>query len=166
MAGSELAVIIAGPSGSGKTTAGKALATKLEATFLSKDLLKEAMYDEAWFRTEEDSRRLSAAAMRLLYSVAGVSACPLVVEANWQAVDSEHLEALDRPLVVVLCSASPALRRQRLVERISSGERHPVHRDVINVAVLRQLLSETRRRWRCPLDLDCPSITVDTSVPP
>lgn len=155
-------VVITGGPGAGKTTLGRMLATTLPAVLLSKDQLKEAFYEAMPVETSEDSLRLSRAVMRVLHGVASSSGAGCVMEANWnEAIDVPLLKRLDLPLVQLVCVAPPDVARRRVLARIDSGERHPVHRDVMDAEVRGSMLAAAGRSGAA-LDLGCPVLVVDT----
>ena len=164
MSGAPVLVVVSGALGAGKTTLSRQLTGPLGATMLSKDRMKESMYEPLDLTTDERSLQGSVAAMRLLYDLAATSGSPLVVEANWKPLDVPQLQALGRPTVQLFCDAPSAVLQQRVRARVRTGERHPVHRDRFVPALLEKVVSSLARPRR-PLDLGCPTLAVDTSVP-
>jgi predicted kinase len=157
--------VISGPSGAGKTTIGTGVAARLGATMLSKDRLKEALAPTLHDGSAEGSLRLSGAAMDVLYSVAAASGTGLVLEANWRPdLDVPRLRGLRLPVVEVFCFAPAEVLRERIRRRLDSGERHPVHRDVLDPEVLTAALSAAGAGSR-PLALGSPLLEIDTSGP-
>ncbi len=68
--------------------------------------------------------------------------------------------------VLVHLAAPPELSQRRFRERYARGERHPAHRDVDTVATPPDALfaDAWRARWERPLDLDVPTLVVDTTA--
>ena len=157
-------VVLSGALGSGKTTLGRCLVDPLRATLLSKDLLKEAMYEPLELVDEARSLQGSVAAMRLLYDIAARSRSPLILDANWKPMDVPQLVGLGRPLVQVFCTAPGEVLRARVLARVASGERHPVHRDGMVPELLQRIADVVATGESAPLDLACPLLEVDTTT--
>ena len=158
-------VVLSGALGSGKTTLARRLVQPLAATLLSKDLIKESMYEPLGLDDERRSKAGSIAAMRLMYDIAAASRSPLILEANWQAMDVAQLEALnhpDRTLFQLFCTAPAAVLKRRVLGRIESGERHPVHRDAMSAELLERITAPDVAD-AAPLALTCPVVHVDTT---
>jgi predicted kinase len=124
-------VLVTGPPGAGKSTLAGPLAAALRLPLLSKDMIKERLYDSLGPVGSDDaddwSRRLSAAAVDVLLTVAGRLPA-VVLEANLRprsAVQRERLAALDAVLVEVHCRCPPEVAAGRFAAR--AGERHPAH---------------------------------------
>ncbi len=156
-------VVVTGTAGAGKSALAAPLAQALGTVLLSKDKLKEALYEVMPTTTPTESLRLSVAAMAVLYRLADDSGSGMVIEANWRVeVDVALLEKLARPSVQVFCDVAPALAQQRLIARVRSRERHPVHRDAMDPEVLGSMLERAAERGQ-PLPLTGPVLRVDTS---
>lgn len=156
-------VVVTGSPGAGKSTLATGLAEELGAVLLSKDRLKESMHRAAPVTEAAESLRLSMTAMQVLYDTAAESLAGTVLDANWHAdSDPPRLTALRLPLVQVLCDVPPDVAQRRLVARIESGQRHPVHRDVLDPEVLLQMVREAGRPAQ-PLPIPGAVVVVDTS---
>ena len=156
-------VVVTGVAGAGKSTLARALAQELGVVLLSKDRLKEAMHEAIPVEAPEQSLRLSAAAMQVLYDTAAHSPAGTILDANWRReVDCARLEQLSLPLVQVFCDVAPKIAQQRLVERVASGRRHRVHRDAMDSDVLQRMVLEAAEVG-LPLPLRAPVVRVDTS---
>jgi predicted kinase len=116
-------VLVSGAPATGKTP----LAAALGFPLIAKDDLKETLYDALDVPPGdlEWSRRTGAAAMELLWMLAG--RCPdAVLEANFRATRArERLRSLTADLVEVHCGCAPEEARRRFQERHAG--RHPAH---------------------------------------
>lgn len=156
-------VVVSGPFASGKTTVAVQIARLLPTAVLSKDLIKEALAAPLEIASDADSLRLSGAAMKLLYAVARTSGSGLVLEANWNPqVDVPQLRDLDLPLVQLFCHAPGEVLRRRIENRMRSGERHAVHREMASPKVLQTMFSSLEAEPQ-PLPLEAPLYRFDTS---
>src|SRR5687768_1124620 len=77
-------------------------------------------------------------------------------------MDEPQLLGLGRPLVQVFCTAPGPVLRARVVGRVASGERHPVHRDGMDAGLLDRIADKVAAGTASPLDLRCSTITVRT----
>lgn len=157
-------VVLSGALGSGKTTLARRLVQPLAATLLSKDLIKEAMYEPLGLTDDARSKAASVAAMRLIYDIAANSQSTLILDANWRPMDVPLLLGLGRTLVQVFCTAPGEILRSRVLGRVDSGERHPVHRDRMNPELLERVTAQLAAATAVPLDLACPLVVVDTTT--
>lgn len=156
-------VVLSGPPGAGKTTLGRKVASRLRATFLSKDSIKEVLHEPLGISTADESVRASVAAMRLMYAITEMSHALVVLETVWKPdLDEPQLLGLDRPMVQLFCEAPAQMLEDRLVARIRTGERHPVHRDVLSATILASMIRDCHRP-QVPLALGSPTLHVDTS---
>jgi SAM-dependent methyltransferase/predicted kinase len=156
-------VVVSGVGGAGKSTLAAALARALGVGMLSKDRLKEALYRELPASGSAESLQLSAAAMDVLYDTARRSGGGLVLDANWRAdIDGPRLDGLPLPLVQIVCRVPPEVAQERVRTRVRTGERHPVHRDVIEPAVLQRTLEQAAEPF-LPVPMSGPTLEVDTS---
>ena len=127
-------VLVSGAPGSGKSTLAGPLAAELGFALLSKDTIKETLHDQlgdagelgagyelAW------SRRLGAAAMELLWMLAGLAPA-VVLEANFWPDDervADRIRGLPGALVEVYCNCPVPVALSRYARR--AGGRHPAH---------------------------------------
>lgn len=152
-------VLVSGPPASGKTTLARPLAGMLGFALLSKDDIKEALFTALQGPPGdlEFSRRMSAAAMEILWSLA--RRCPQVVlEANFRTrSESERalVAALGGPMVEVCCRISPEEASRRFAERAVREGHHPAH-------ALREMAPEKMAEFEGPFGLSA-VIEVDTS---
>ncbi len=152
-------VLVSGCPGAGKTTLAVPLAAELGFTLLAKDRIKEALHDglgapvadRAW------SRRLGAAAMELLWTMAA-DAPSVVLEANFRprsAYERGRIGALAARPVEVHCACPLALAARRYNQR--AGARHPVH-------VVEELAADDLAEFDRPIGIG-DVIAVDTTGP-
>lgn len=169
-----LLVLVSGPSGSGKTSVGREIATRTRLPLVAKDDLKELMAEHLPVETLEASRRLGAASFELLYHIteqnlrAGVSQ---IVEALWDPEFAPRRLGRFRELYAfevleIHCTAPARLLLRRARERVTNGERHPVHVDSFRLrdVSLDEFTAAVRRRDGRAPDLGGTTITVDTTA--
>jgi tRNA (cmo5U34)-methyltransferase len=102
--------------------------------------------------------------MHVLYDTAANSPAGAVLDANWQPdIDGTRLMELALPLVQVFCDLPPQLAQRRLLARVESGQRHPVHRDAIDPDVLRRMVQQAAEPAQ-PLPVPVPVVHVDAST--
>ena len=151
-------VLVTGAPGAGKSTLAGPLSEELRFPLLAKDHIKETLHDSLDAPADlASSRRLGAAAMRLLWSLAAW--CPeAVLEANFLPRHPDtrpHLDALAATVVEVHCACPPEEAARRYAARAATA--HPVH-------VVRELSPEVLAQYDRPLGYG-PVITVDTTRP-
>ena len=148
---------VSGAPGSGKTSLAAPLAAELGYPLLAKDRIKETLHD-ALGAPEPDrawSRRLGAAAMELLWTLAA-DAPAVVIEANFRPrIDYERakLSGLAVQPVEVHCVCPPEVA----VQRYNARATHPVH-------VVTTLQPEQMAEYDRPVGIGA-LVTVDTTVP-
>ncbi|MYR02204.1 AAA family ATPase [Streptomyces sp. SID6137] len=151
-------VLVTGAPGAGKTTLALPLSAELRFPLLSKDHIKETLHDALDAPVDlASSRRLGAAAMRLIWALA--ARCPeAVLEANFLPRHPDtrpHLESLAATVVEVHCRCPPAEAARRYAERAPGA--HAVH-------VVHELRPEALAQYDRPLGYGT-VITVDTTRP-
>ena len=153
-------VVVSGAPGAGKSTLARPLATGLGFPLLSKDVIKETLFDHLGHVDADEqvsSQRLGAAAMELLWQLAGD--CPaVVIEANFRsasAYERGRLASLTSTPVEVYCRVPVEVARERFEQRAGSAGHHAVH-------VARSLPDEVWGEFREPFGLGL-VIEVDTT---
>jgi predicted kinase len=159
-------VIVSGAPNAGKTTLVRYLASESRLPFLTKDGFKEVLGDTLGAEDRVASQRLSAASFELLFAVTGWlldAGYGAIVEANFRRGLSERPL---KPLVVrarsalVHCEAPLQTLLNRHAQRIERAKRHAVHFDHEQTEPLRSAVEDGLFE---PLDLDIPTLRVDTT---
>lgn len=159
-------IIISGAPATGKTTLARRLAKQCMLPLVAKDTLKEALCDSLGCYDLEDSKRLGKASIALLYHFAESllrAGCDCLIEGYfYPALAAQDLLTLRQrcpflPLQIH-CSAPLAILSKRYQERITSGARHPGHRDEAYLPEFAPPPDLLR-----PIPLQGPTIELDTS---
>jgi predicted kinase len=150
--------VVSGAPGTGKSTVARILAEQLAIPLLSLDQVKEALADILGLGNEEWSNALGDAAAEVVFRLSR-SFPAVVVEGWWRRERRERAESEFTDWVQLFCYCRPELAEQRMRNR-HEGERHPIHRDVINADVIKQ----TRHLAASvqPLQTNGPLIKLDT----
>lgn len=123
-----LIVLVSGAPGAGKSTLAAPLAAMLGLPLFTKDTIKETLYDALVppeDTSRETSKRIGAAAMELIWSLAA-AAPAAVLEANFRPgsdYERAKLTALNARIVEVYCRCGDALAIARYAARV----RHRAH---------------------------------------
>jgi predicted kinase len=153
-------VVVSGAPGTGKSTVAECLAHGLGWPLLSLDPIKETLGDVLGSGDETWSNRVGDAAAEVLFRLSQTfPTC--VVEGWWRRDRRERAVAEFAGSVEVFCCCPPPLAVERMQRRHGAG-RHPIHRDVINPAVLDTVADAARTVT--PLGVG-PLIRVDTTSP-
>src|SRR3954452_13737878 len=157
-----LRIVISGAPGTGKTTVATTVAREFALPLLSLDVIKETLGDSLGLGDESWSNRLGDAAAEVLFELAP-SFPAVVAEGWWRGARRERAIQQFHGWIEVACRCDPELAEQRMRER-AMQDRHPIHRDVINPALLdhvAELVSSVT-----PLSLGAALIEIDTSEGP
>jgi predicted kinase len=150
-------VVMSGPPGSGKSTIAPTLAAQLGIPLFSKDTIKESLMDALGVDDAAASRRLGAAAIRVMLALARENGRGLL-DNNWAAsLAIDDLHALGAPIVEVFCRCPPEVSRGRHAAR----RRHPGHFDEMRAADDDLWFGRASR----PLAGGWPVIEIDTVTP-
>ena len=130
-------VLLNGPPCAGKTHLLEFIANTYALPVMSKDIVKESLYASLGWSDRAWSRKLSQAAMKLLYEYASSllsrnHSC--LLEANFMAGQAEKEIALldttlDFEVWQIFVWAKPEVLHRRFQERANSASRHPGHLD-------------------------------------
>jgi predicted kinase len=163
-------VIVSGLPATGKSSLAAALREALGWPLFTKDEFKEILYDAVDRSgvpfSREDSSRLGAQAMALLFMV-GLevldAGTPCILESNFDPARAEddfpRLLAVSRARQVH-CAIPDDEALERYRERAKAGERHPVHVDGDDTDRLRERIESGAG---IPLPLDVPLLEVDAT---
>jgi len=132
--GVELRVVVSGAPGTGKTTIAELLAHQFKVPILSLDPIKEALGDSLGLGDESWSDRIGDAAAEVLFRLA-TSTSGVVCEGWWRRERRERALREFGGWTEVFCRCEPEVAAERVRARATEA-RHPIHRDVINPAVL------------------------------
>ncbi len=162
-------VLVHGAPATGKSTLARRIAGPLRLPLLSRDALKEAMADRTPFESLAESERFGLASVGVFYAVAR----ELLAAGTGVVLDNVFsrgvVEADLRPLLIasravqLYCTLPLPEVQRRYAARYERGERHPCHFDGERLAHVRS--GERRIDWSrfAPLDLDLPTLRVDTT---
>lgn len=175
-------IVVSGAPGTGKSTVAAALADGLRWPLLSLDPVKEAVADVLGLGDghgigrEDWSNRVGDTAAEIVFRLSAQFP-DAVAEGWWRGDRRERALAEFAGAIEVFCHCDPQLALSRMRARHGTGHdrtgqqatgqperaRHPIHRDVINPAVLERaaMLAATVT----PLGLGSALIRVDTEQP-
>jgi predicted kinase len=152
-------VVVSGAPGTGKSTLAGLLANDLDLPLLSLDVIKEAVSDVLGLGDESWSNLVGDAAAELLFRLAPRFPA-VVVEGWWRRERRDRAIREFRGWVEVFCYCQASVAEQRMRAR-ANEDRHPIHRDVINPALLQGVGSVVVST--VPLSLGSALIEVDTT---
>jgi predicted kinase len=166
-----LVAIVSGAPATGKTTLALRLAPALGLPVIGRDRIKEVLFDSLGVPELERSDEYGRASFHLMDATlrwlldAGVGA---VYESNFQRGLSETELRLHLPrcrAVQLHCQVDWEVQQARYEARALSGDRHPGHLDAERIAAARARGGTPgwKERYREPLDLDVPTLRIDTT---
>ena len=151
-------IVVSGAPGTGKSTVAAALAADLRWPLLALDTLKEALADVLGLGGEDWSDRVGDAAAEVVFRLA--AAFPdAVAEGWWRGARRERAQREFAGPIEAFCRCDPETALRRMRARHGAG-RHPIHRDVINPAILDRVTGLVATV--VPLGLGGPLVEVDT----
>ena len=130
-------ILIGGDLAAGKTTLSKRLAKDLNIIVINKDIVKEILGDNIGFTNREENLKLSHAVFGLFkylsqeFMEKGIS---FILESNFREYELRVLEELIKKygykVTCIVLEADIKVLHKRFLDRISSGNRNPVHKAV------------------------------------
>jgi predicted kinase len=154
-------IVVSGAPATGKSTIAAAIAADLRWPLLSLDPVKELLADVLGLGDEDWSNRLGDAAAEIIFRQSA-DFPDAVAEGWWRGARRDRARAVFGGAIEVFCRCEPelALRRMRGRHGVS---RHPIHRDVINPAMLDR--ASELAATVTPLGLAAALVTADTGQP-
>lgn len=127
-------LLVMGDLATGKTAFAGVLAKRYNANVFNKDSIKEVLGDTIGFSNREENLKLSKASVELMFlifkEVARIDK-DLVLEANFHAVELEHIHALAKEngyeVLTLVLRGDMEILHKRYLNRIYYENRHPVH---------------------------------------
>lgn len=127
-------IVVSGSPGTGKSTIATALAADLRWPLLPLDPMKETLADVLGLGDEDWSNRLGDAAAELIFRLSAQFP-DAIAEGWWRGERRDRAVAEFAGAVEVFCHCEPDLAARRMRDR-HGASRHPIHRDVMNPAML------------------------------
>jgi len=164
-----LLIIVAGPPASGKTTLADRLSDTLQLPLIHRDPITEALADILRPSARDDMEPITQASFRAFYTlIAGHLArgSGVVCETNFH---SGVAEADLRPIIaharaiLIRCQVDRELSIRRFIDRFERGERHWCYFDEERIAEIHAGRGQEPWDRAEPLELDVPTLTVDTT---
>ena len=152
-------IVVSGAPGTGKSTIAAAVAADRRWPLLSLDTIKETLADMLGLGDQEWSNRVGDAAAEVVFRLCAQFP-QVVAEGWWRGPRRERAVAEFAGAIEVFCHCDPQLAASRMRSRHGTG-RHPIHRDVINPAMLDDAAALTATVT--PLGLGGPLIALDTA---
>ncbi len=159
-------IIVSGPPAAGKSSIVEGLARALGLPLFTKDEMKERFADALGEGAFDHASELGKGSQLQLIATAR----ELVVTGNGVVIESFFHKGITEPqlqplilhanAVLVHITAQEDVLVQRYAERMDDPARHEIHNTDSSPEELRTLL---REGLGDPLDLDCPSIVLDST---
>jgi predicted kinase len=154
-------IVVSGAPGTGKSTIAAAVAADLGWPLLTLDPIKEALADVLGLGDEDWSDRVGDAAAEVVFRLSAQFPAA-VAEGWWRRARRQRAVQEFAGAIEVFCRCDPALVGARISSR-HGVSRHPIHRDVINPAIIGQAAAAAASAT--PLRLGAALIEIDTGTP-
>ncbi len=154
-------IVVSGAPGTGKSTVAAALAGHFGRPLFALDMIKEALADVLGAGDEDWSGRVGDAAAEIVFRMSAQFP-EAVAEGWWRGTRRERAVREFAGAVEVFCRCDPEVAAARMRSRHGTG-RHPIHRDVINPALLDRVTAAAA--VVAPLGLGAALVDVDTQRP-
>jgi len=169
MAQRPLLVLVGGPPASGKTTLARRVAGALSLPLLSRDAITEWIAEGAGTESLAETERLARGAIRVFYETGAEllrAGAGVVMEQAFQrgvAEDQVRVLIEGAGAVQITCVLPPEEAVRRYVARFERGERHAANFDAARIKRVRS--GQRQIDWSRfePLDLEIPTLRVDTA---
>lgn len=127
-------VLVTGDLAAGKSTFADILSKRYDTCVFYKDTIKEVLGDTIGFADRKENLKLSGATVELMFHIfsefAGLNK-DLILEANFHKAELERLYEIafkyDYEVLVLVLRGDINILHKRYLDRIHSGNRHPVH---------------------------------------
>jgi glucokinase len=154
-------IVVSGAPGTGKSTVAATLAVHFGRPLFALDMIKEALADVLGTGGEDWSGRVGDAAAEVVFRMSAQFP-EGVAEGWWRGARRERAVHEFAGAVEVFCRCDPEVAAARMRSRHTAG-RHPIHRDVINPALLDQ--AKAAAATVTLLGLGAALVDVDTQRP-
>ena len=151
-------IVVSGAPGTGESTIAAALAASLRWPLLALDAIKETLADILGLGGEDWSGRLGDAAAEVTFRLSAQFPAA-IAEGWWRGARRERALGQFAGATEVFCYCDPQLAVNRMRARPGIA-RHPIHRDVINPAIMDR--AATLAASVVPLNLGAALVKVDT----
>jgi predicted kinase len=163
-----LLVLVAGAPASGKTTLARELSAALSLPLLSRDPITQALVESLGASSRQQVEELIPASFRVLYALVAefLASGGVIAETNFhRGVAEAELRPLaaQAQTVLVHCHLPREESLRRFAERYERGQRHWSSFDAARITRLRAGQSDAAWDRAEPLDLDVPTLLVDTT---
>lgn len=127
-------LLIMGDLATGKSTFANILSGRYDTSVFFKDSIKEVLGDTIGFSNREENKKLSNAAMELMYfifSEFGKLNKNLILESNFHTIELERLHKIasenNYEILTLVLRGDVEVLYKRYLNRMHNENRHPVH---------------------------------------
>lgn len=127
-------LLLTGDIAAGKSIFSKVLSARYHTAAFQKDSIKEVLADHIGFHDREENRKLSNAALGIMYELFSSFAATgqnLILEANFHTAELEKLHTIAKEnnyrVLTLVLRGDPGVLHQRYVNRMENENRHPAH---------------------------------------